>query len=102
MRNIADKAAVEGLTPLEIVLSIMRQRYAAKDYDGALEAAIPALAHCHPRMGVIEPQTCPQAPNPGGRNVTLKLTVEEFGALPMEEQIRILTSPLPLSLPASH
>jgi hypothetical protein len=50
-REIADRAAEEGLTPLEFLLNIMRT---SADAAKAFEAAKAAAPYCHPRLSNIE------------------------------------------------
>lgn len=53
-RAIADKAAAEGITPLEVMIQAMRDRWADKDVTGALEAAHMAAPYMHPRLAAVE------------------------------------------------
>jgi hypothetical protein len=53
-REIAEKAAALGLSPLEVLLDVMRQHFAAGELDKAVEAARSAAPYCHPRLQSIE------------------------------------------------
>jgi len=53
-RDIAERAAKEGITPLEVMLDIMRQAHASGAFEGALEAAKGAAPYMHPRLNAIE------------------------------------------------
>jgi hypothetical protein len=48
--EIRDRAAREGITPLEVMLSIMKERLAAGNQDGALVAANMAAPYMHSRL----------------------------------------------------
>ena len=51
-REIADQAATEGLTPLEYLLSVMRNDSAAE--AARLDAAKAAAPYVHPRLSTVE------------------------------------------------
>lgn len=51
-REIADKAAEEGITPLEFMLNVMRDANAADDVR--FDAAKAAAPYMHPRLSNIE------------------------------------------------
>jgi hypothetical protein len=51
-REIADKAITEGLTPLEYMLSVMRDETAAPAVR--LDAAKSAASYVHPRLSAID------------------------------------------------
>jgi len=62
-RDIADKAATEGITPLEFMLQIMRQEELSPDADPAqvlahqamrFEAAKAAAPYIHPKLSSVE------------------------------------------------
>jgi hypothetical protein len=53
-REIAEKAAAESLTPLEAMLTIMKERQEAGDWQGVLEAARSAAPYMHPRLQSVE------------------------------------------------
>jgi hypothetical protein len=53
-REIADQAALLGITPLEVMLEVMRTRYQAKDYDGACAVARDAAPYIHPRLSAVK------------------------------------------------
>jgi hypothetical protein len=60
-REIADRAAAEGLTPLEYMLRVMRQETAHEDPKVqavretlAFEAAKAAAPYMHPRLAAVE------------------------------------------------
>jgi hypothetical protein len=57
-REIADKAAEEGITPLEYMLTILRDE--TKDIAARFEAAKHAAPYIHPKLSSIE------ASGPGG------------------------------------
>jgi hypothetical protein len=53
-REIADRAAAEGITPIEVMLRTMRKRWDAEDEPGALEAAQMAAPYVHPRLSTVD------------------------------------------------
>jgi hypothetical protein len=53
-REIADRAAAEGITPLEVILKAMRMKWEAGDFDGACAFAKDAAPYMHPRLAAIE------------------------------------------------
>ena len=53
-REIADKAALEGITPLEVMLHAMRAHYDAGKLDDAATVAKDAAPYMHPRLAAIE------------------------------------------------
>jgi hypothetical protein len=62
-REIADKAASEGVTPLEYMLAIMREESLPEDADAAqiiamkamrFEAAKAAAPYIHPKLSSVE------------------------------------------------
>jgi hypothetical protein len=53
-RAIADKAATEGITPLEVMLEAMRAHHAANRLDEAAAIAKDAAPYMHPRLAAIE------------------------------------------------
>lgn len=53
-REIADKAAAEGITPLEVMLQAMRQHHAQNDLDAAAAIAKDAAPYMHPRLASID------------------------------------------------
>jgi hypothetical protein len=53
-REIADRAAAEGVTPLEVMLEAMRTHYEAKRFDDAAAVAKDAAPYMHPRLAAIE------------------------------------------------
>src|SRR5258708_268435 len=48
--EIRDIAAAEGITPLEVMIRTMRERWDTNDRPGALEAANMAAPYMHPRL----------------------------------------------------
>lgn len=53
-REIANKAASEGITPLEVMLANMRRWWELKDWDKAQSAAVDAAAFMHPKMSAVD------------------------------------------------
>lgn len=53
-REIADRAAAEGITPLEVMLANMRRWWTEQDWDKAQSAAVDAAAFMHPKMSAID------------------------------------------------
>lgn len=53
-REIADKAAAEGITPLEVMLKAMMEHYDAKEYTAAAAIAKDAAPYIHPRLASVE------------------------------------------------
>src|SRR5262245_40261364 len=56
-REVADRVHREGLTPLDVLLSVMRAAYEAKDYDKAVEVATRAAPYVHPRLAATQVST---------------------------------------------
>ena len=52
-REIAERAAAEGITPLEVMLADMRSKYAAGDLDAAADRACDCAPYMHPRLSSI-------------------------------------------------
>lgn len=53
-REIADRAASEGITPLEVMLKAMRDAYEGGNMDDAARYARDAAPYTHPRLQQIE------------------------------------------------
>lgn len=49
-KQVIAKAAAEGITPLEVMLSAMRAAWAAADVDKAVSVARDAAPYMHPRL----------------------------------------------------
>lgn len=56
-REIADKAAAKGITPLEVLLDLMGKSYQAGDDENAAKYAKEAAPYVHPRMQSIDQRT---------------------------------------------
>ena len=52
-REIAERAAAEGITPLEVMLEDMRAKYAAGDLEAAADRARDCAPYMHPRLSSI-------------------------------------------------
>ncbi len=52
-QEVADQAAREGITPLEVMLFAMRHHQKAKEYDKAAEIAKDAAPYMHPRLSAV-------------------------------------------------
>ena len=52
-RAIADQAAAEGITPLEVMLNAMRAALLEGDLPFAVSIARDAAPYCHPRLSAI-------------------------------------------------
>jgi hypothetical protein len=55
-REVADRALAEGITPLEVMLYVMRKCFAEQRYDDAAEVAARCAAYVHPRLGSLQIQ----------------------------------------------
>jgi hypothetical protein len=53
-REIADRAAAEGITPLEVMLEAMRSHYDAGRLDDAAEKAKDAAPYVHARLQAVQ------------------------------------------------
>lgn len=53
-KAIADKAAQDGITPLEVMIEAMRAHYDAGSLDEAAEIAKDAAPYMHPRLAAVE------------------------------------------------
>lgn len=75
---IASKAALEGITPLEVMLAAMRKAYDAEDMKEAATFAKDAAPYVHPRLAAVEHA------GPGGGPVQHSIEVvfvdSEFGS----------------------
>ena len=49
-RAVADAAAAAGITPLEVLLDVMRRHHAAAEYAQAVTIAVAAAPYVHPRL----------------------------------------------------
>ncbi len=52
-RAVADAAVQKGITPLEVMLAIMRTHYKAKRFDEAAAVAKDAAPYVHPRLSAV-------------------------------------------------
>lgn len=52
--EVAQRAAAEGITPLEVMLAAMRQAYGKKDMPAAAGFAKDAAPYMHPRLSAVE------------------------------------------------
>jgi hypothetical protein len=52
-REIADRAAAEGITPLEVMLEAMRFHYFHDELDEAAAIAKDAAPYMHPRLATV-------------------------------------------------
>lgn len=64
--EIANKAAEQGITPLEVMINVMRQHYAAKEFPEAVDVAVKAAPYLHSKLSSVDLKT------------TVKKTVTEF------------------------
>jgi hypothetical protein len=53
-REIADRAAKEGITPLEVMLSIMRTAFETDDRETAMDAAAKCAPYIHARLSSVD------------------------------------------------
>jgi hypothetical protein len=53
-RDIARRAAEEGITPLEVMLKAMTVHYNARRYDEAAAVAKDAAPYMHPRLSAMQ------------------------------------------------
>jgi hypothetical protein len=53
-REIADQAASEGLTPLDVMLRAMRDHATADRWDEAAKVAALAAPYVHPRLAAVD------------------------------------------------
>lgn len=51
--KVAKRLAEEGLTPLQVLMEVMRLHYDAKEFDKAASVAKDAAPYCHPRLQAI-------------------------------------------------
>lgn len=63
---IAEKCRKEGITPLEIVIELMRDAYYTRGAQAALEYAEIALPYMHPKIAAIAMQVVPHGDGSGG------------------------------------
>lgn len=72
-REIADRAASEGVTPLEVMIQAMRSAYDAGELREAASIAEKAAPYMHPRLSSVSATTTID----GALSLTV---VSEFGA----------------------
>lgn len=72
-RAIADRAAAEGITPLEVMLVAMREHFEKKAFDAAAAIAKDAAPYMHPRLASIE------------QRIEGEMTTRTIGTEPMTE-----------------
>jgi hypothetical protein len=53
-REIAERAAADGITPLEVMIQAMRSHYEANRLDEAASIAKDAAPYMHPRLQAIQ------------------------------------------------
>lgn len=53
-REIADRAATEGITPLEVMIEAMRFHYDAGNLDAAADKAKDAAPYVHARLQAVQ------------------------------------------------
>lgn len=53
-REIADRAAAEGIMPLEVMLQDMRAKFSTGDLSAAADRAIDCAPYLHPRLSSVE------------------------------------------------
>lgn len=53
-KKIALEAAERGITPIEVMLEIMKKHYEAGRMAEALDAAAKAAPYCHPKLQAIQ------------------------------------------------
>jgi len=56
-REVADRIAGEGLSPLELIVSLMRKYHAEGKFALALDAAVKAAPYLHPRLAAVSVST---------------------------------------------
>lgn len=53
-KAVAEKAAAEGITPLEVMLDAMRRLHKGRRYEKAAAVAKDAAPYVHPRLGQVK------------------------------------------------
>lgn len=53
-KEIVERASAEGITPLEVMLQAMRQRWGSGDVDGAVQVAEKAAPYIHARLSAVD------------------------------------------------
>ena len=69
-REVADRLAGEGLSPLELIVGMMRKYHAEGKFALALDAAVKAAPYLHPRLAAVEVS--------GGETPVRLLVIEEI------------------------
>lgn len=64
--EIANKAAEQGITPLEVMINVMRKHYDAREFPEAVDVAVKAAPYLHSKLSSVDLKT------------TVKKTVTEF------------------------
>ena len=77
-REIADAAAKDGLSPLEVMLRAMREHALADRWDQAAAVAKDAAPYCHPRLAAVE-----VSGEDGGpvQSISMNMTAQEAAAV---------------------
>ena len=77
-REIADAAAKDGLSPLEVMLRAMREHALADRWDQAAAVAKDAAPYCHPRLAAVE-----VSGEDGGpvQSISMNMTAKEAAAI---------------------
>lgn len=78
-REIAERAVADGLTPLEYMLSVLRDE--TEDADKRFEAAKHAAPYIHPKLSSIEASGPNGAPLVEAKIDAATLTMEQLVAL---------------------
>lgn len=61
-RQIAEKAAQEGIMPLEVMLTAMRQAWQENERDKAVSYAKEAAPYLHAKLAAVEHSSDPEHP----------------------------------------
>jgi hypothetical protein len=52
--EIANKAAEQGITPLEVMINVMRAHYDAREFAEAVEVAVKAAPYLHSKLSSVD------------------------------------------------
>jgi hypothetical protein len=87
-REVADRAAREGITPLEVMLIDMRQKFAAGDVDGAANRARDCAPYMHPRLASVE--STGKNGGPIQQEITHRQSLENLSAAELETMQQLM------------
>jgi hypothetical protein len=86
-RMLAADAALEGITPLEVMTQTMRKLWDAGDHQAASQIAKDAAPYVHPRLQAIQHSGNPESP--------ISIAVATLDKMDAEQLMLYISRPLP-------